>query len=170
MPTKLLSSIIISSALLISTASASAEDVPIVGTVQSKCSVFAEIDGVYGAPQPYKLSTTPADGGVLPKIRFDTSQAGYYIARVTTPTGFSSSPSLSDSVAWTGSTTVDTVSDASMSGYEAAKLEYNSTTEYDLTVAGSVWISATSTATYGVDTSFPAGQYSAIITAECIAK
>ena len=149
---------------------ASAEDVPITGTVESKCSVYTEVDGVYGSPQPYKLSTTPADGGVLPTMRFDTSQAGYYLARITTPTSFSSSPSLPDSVAWTGSTTVATVSDTGMSGYEAAKVEYGSTTEYDLTVAGSVWITASSTATYGIDTSFPAGNYTAIITAECIAK
>ena len=147
-----------------------AEDVPISGTVESKCSVYTEVDGVYGSPQPYKLSTTPADGGVLPTMRFDTSQAGYYKAKITTPTSFSTSPSLTDTVAWTGSTTVATVSDTDMSGYEAAKVEYGSSTEYDLTVAGSVWITASSTATYGVDTSFPAGNYTAIIVAECIAK
>ena len=156
--------------LLASAACANAEDVPITGTVESKCSVFTEVDGVYGSPQPYKLSTTPADGGQLPVIRFDTSQAGYYIAKITTPTSFSSSPPLPDSVTWTGSTTVATVSDTNMNGYQAAKVTYNSTTEYSLTVAGSVWITASSTATYGVDTSFPAGTYTAIITAECIAK
>jgi hypothetical protein len=147
-----------------------AEDVPISGTVQSKCSVYTETQGVYGSPYPYQLSTAASDGGVLPKIRVDTSAAGYYLARITTPDSFSSSPSLPDSVAWTGSSTVDSVGDSNMSVYETNKVVYDNVTEYDLTVAGSVWITASSTATYGVDTSFPAGNYTAIVTAECIAK
>lgn len=161
---------LILSALLGTVSAVSAENVPITGTVESKCSVTTEVDGVYGTPQPYKLSTTPSDGGVLPKIRFDTSQASYYLARITTPTSFSSSPSLSDNVEWTGSTSVESMSSTDMSGYEAAKVTYGNTTDYDLTVAGSVWINVSSTATYGVDTSMPQGEYTAIVVAECIAQ
>lgn len=158
------------SAILGAASAVSAENVPITGTVESKCSVVTEIQGVYGTPNPYKLSTTPSDGGVLPKIRFDTTQAGYYLARITTPTSFSSSPTLSDTVVWTGSTTVESMSSSDMSGYQGAKVTSGNTTDYNLTVAGSVWINVSSTAVYGVDTSMPAGEYTAIVVAECIAK
>ena len=49
----------------------SAADTPISGTVESKCSIFTDIQGVYGNPNPYELSTTPADGGKQPIIRYD---------------------------------------------------------------------------------------------------
>jgi len=153
-----------------STAAAYAVDTPITGTVQSKCTIITETTGVYGQPTPDKLSTAPADGGVQPIIRVDVSQAGYYTARISTPTSFSSSPALNDTVAWTGTTTVSSVSDPLMSDYETTKVTYSNVTEFDLTVAGSTWFTSTSTATYGQDKSLPGGTYSAIVIAECIAK
>tara|TARA_R110002124_G_scaffold89966_1_gene229828 strand:+ start:1950 stop:2123 length:174 start_codon:yes stop_codon:yes gene_type:complete len=57
-----------------------------------------------------------------------------------------------------------------MAGYEAAKITYGSTTQYDLTVAGSTWFSSEATASYGGTKSFPGGSYTAIVLAECIAK
>jgi hypothetical protein len=147
-----------------------AENVPIAGNVESRCLITTSNAGVYGNPLPQKLSTAVADGGVLPIVRYDISLAGAYKAKVTTPTSFSSSPALSDSVAWTGSTILGTTSDAGMSGYEAAKVVYDASTEFDLTVAGSTWFKSTSTATYGYDKSFPGGTYTAVVVAECIAK
>lgn len=147
-----------------------ATEVPIVGNVQSKCSIYTDTAGVYGSPLPSKLSTAPADGGVHPIIRVDVSQAGYYIARIATPISFSSSPGLNDVVNFTGTTIVKQVTDPQMSAYETNKVTYNNVTEFDLTVAGTVWFQSTSTAEYGVDKSFPGGTYRAVILAECIAK
>ena len=101
------------------------------------------------------LSTTPADGGVLPVIRFDVALANYYTANITHPSSFSSSPSLTDNVTWTGSTSVTNTSDAGMSGYDAAKVVYDNTTVFDLTVAGSTWFSTASSATYAASKPFP---------------
>ena len=111
--------------LLMSASSALAVDSPIQGQVQSKCSVWTETAGVYGHPLPYKLTTTPADGGVKASIRIDVAQADYYKAKFTHPNSFSSSPTLNDSVAWTGSTKVGQVSVSGMAAYEAAKVTYN---------------------------------------------
>lgn len=147
-----------------------AADTPIVGNVQTRCLITTDTNGVFGNPLPSKLSTASADGGVVPVVRYDVTLADAYLAKVTTPTGFSTSPSLSDSVTWTGSTTVSKTSDAAMSGYEAAKVTYGSTTQFDLTKAGSTWFSSTATAVYGVSKSFPGGSYTAIVLAECIAK
>jgi hypothetical protein len=147
-----------------------AEEAPIVGTVQSKCSIYTTTSGVYGSPTPSKLSTLPTDGGIQPIIRFDVAQAGYYIAKITTPGSFSSSPALNDAVNFTGSTSVSQVSDPLMSAYETDKVTYNNVTEFDLTVAGSVWFKSTSTVEYGADKSFPSGTYRAVVQAECIAK
>jgi hypothetical protein len=147
-----------------------AEDVPIVGNVQAKCSIFTDTAGVYGNPTPNELSTDSADGGVAPIIRYDVAQADYYTARIRYPNSFSSAPTLTDSVTWTGSTTVSATSDTGMAGYEAAKVEFDNATEYDLTVAGTTWFSVTSNATYGFNSAFPAGQYTAIVEAECIAN
>jgi hypothetical protein len=147
---------------------AHAQNAVITGTVQSKCSIFTEIQGVYGNPTPNELSTLPADGGVNPVIRFDVAAASYYTGRISYPTAFSSSPSLADSVAWTGDVTVAQVSDPNMAGYESAKVQYNNVTEYDLTVAGSTWFTVDSAATYGFNSSFPAGTYTSIVVAECI--
>jgi len=147
-----------------------AEDTPIVGNVQTRCLITTDTNGVFGNPLPSKLSTASADGGVVPVIRYDVTLADAYHAKVTTPTAFSSSPSLSDSVTWTGTTAVSKTSDAGMSGYEAAKVTYGSTTQFDLTIAGSTWFSSEATAVYGVSKSFPGGSYTAIVLAECIAK
>lgn len=147
-----------------------ANDSPITGTVESKCSVYTTTEGVYGNPNPSTLSTSAADGGVEAIIRMDVASGDYYVGRITHPNQFSSSPSLSDSVTWTGDVTVSQVSDPLMSGYDTDKVTYNNVHEYDLTVAGSTWFKVSSTATYGVGKSLPAGTYTAIATAECIAK
>jgi len=157
-------------ALLMSATSAMAVDSPISGVVEPKCSVWTETSGVYGHPLPYKLTTTPADGGVKASIRIDVAQADYYKAKFTHPNSFSSSPTLNDSVAWTGSTKVGQVSVSGMSAYEAAKVTYNNVTEFNLTLAGSTWFTVESTAQYGSTKSLPAGNYTALIKAECIAK
>ena len=147
-----------------------ADDFPIVGNVQSKCVINSDTAGVYGNPTADKLSTTASDGGVEPVIRYDVSLADAYLAKITHPTNFSTSPSLSDSVTWTGSTSVKEVSDASMSAYDTNKVEYDATTEFDLTVAGTTWFKVSSTASYGYGKALPGGTYRAIVQAECIAK
>ena len=147
-----------------------AEETPISGLVQTRCLITTDTNGVYGNPLPSKLSTASADGGVVPIVRYDVTLADSYLAKITTPTTFSTSPTLSDSVTWTGTTAVSKTSDAGMSGYEAAKVTYGSTTQFDLTIAGSTWFSSESTAIYGVSKSFVGGSYTAIVLAECIAK
>jgi len=147
-----------------------AEETPISGLVQTRCLITTDTNGVYGNPLPSKLSTASADGGVVPIVRYDVTLADSYLAKITTPTTFSTSPTLSDSVTWTGTTAVSKTSDAGMSGYEAAKVTYGSTTQFDLTIAGSTWFSSESTAVYGVSKSFVGGNYTAIVLAECIAK
>jgi len=146
-----------------------ANDTPITGNVSSKCSIFTDTPGVYGNPTPDELSTLPADGGVTPIIRIDVSIADYYTAKISWPNSFTTAPSLSDSVTWDGEVEVHNTSDAGMSGYEAAKVEYENHTEYELSVAGSTWFSIMSEAKYGVDKSLPGGEYKASVVAECIA-
>ena len=143
---------------------------PITGNVEAKCVIQTTKDGVYGNPIASKLSTTPADGGVLPVIRFDVSIADSYTANITHPTSFSSSPSLTDTVAWTGSTSVTQTSVAGMSAYEAAKTVVGNTTNFNLTLAGSTWFSTASSATYGSAKPLPGGTYTAVVQASCIAK
>jgi len=149
--------------------SAIAQEVPITGNVESKCIVQTDTLGVYGNPTPSTLTTASTSGGVTPIIRFDVIQASFYKARITTPNGFSESPVLNDVVTWTGDVAVGEVSDANMSAYSTSKVEYDNTTEIDLTVAGSTWFNITSTADYGYDTALPAGTYRAVVSAECIA-
>jgi hypothetical protein len=149
---------------------AMAEGVQIEGTVQAKCVIRTDRNGIYGNPIASKLSTTPADGGVTPIVRYDVALAGYYIARITHPTSFSTSPTLTDTVAWEGGSSVSSVSAAGMSAYDAAKVEYDATTEFDLTVAGTTWFKVDSEADYGYDKAFPAGTYRSVIQADCIAK
>ena len=161
-------SITFMSAILMAT-SAFAVDSPITGNVSSKCSIHTDVPGVYGNPTPDELSNLAADGGVLPVIRYDVTIADYYIAKISWPNSFSSSPSLSDSITWDGEVTVSSTSDAGMAGYEAAKVEYDNYTEYDLTVAGSTWFTVESEAKYGVGKSLPGGEYKANVVAECIA-
>ena len=148
---------------------ASSEDIPITGIVSSRCVVYTEVPGVYGNPTPGVLSTAAVDGGVQPVVRYDVVQSGYYKAVITTPNSFSSGPSLTDTVTWTGSVDVSKVSDAAMSAYSTNKRIYNNTTEINLSVAGSVWFKADSSATYGYNKAFPAGTYRSIVTASCIA-
>ena len=156
-------------AALAATAAAGA-DSPIYGTVESKCSIYTDITGVYAQPTPDELTTVPADGGVMPKIRYDVAQADYYTAKITWPNSFTSSPALSDAVNWDGEVEVAEVTDTLMSAYDTNKLEYNNVTEFDLTVAGTVWFKVTSVANYGYGKAFPAGNYQANVTAECIAQ
>jgi hypothetical protein len=160
---------IYAAALLLSV-SASAEEAIIEGNVESKCIINTDVNGVYGNPTPNKLSTLTADGGVASTIRYDVALADYYLARITTPTSFSTSPSLNDVVYWDGSTAVGEVSDSTMAAYDTDKVTYEATTEFDLTVAGSTWFNVTSVAEYGYDRAFPGGTYRAIVQAECIAK
>lgn len=160
---------LILASLLVLPMFASSEDIPITGIVTSRCVIYTETPGVYGNPSPSILSTAAVDGGVQPIVRYDVVQAGFYKAIITTPNSFSSSPTLSDTVKWTGSVDVSRVTDAAMSAYSTSKREYNNTTEVDLTVAGSVWFKADSKAEYGYNKAFPAGTYRAIVTASCIA-
>lgn len=165
----MLKSIFTMSTIVMSTA-AFAADTPIVGNVESKCSIYTDTAGVYGNPNPDELSTLPADGGVQPIIRYDVSIADYYTAKISWPNSFTSSPSLTDSLSWDGEVEVSSTSDVGMAGYEAAKVEYDNHTEYDLTVAGSTWFKVTSNVTYGVDKSLPGGEYKANVTAVCVAN
>lgn len=160
---------IIAASILLASA-ASAEETIIEGNVQSKCIINTDVGGVYGNPSPDKLSTLGTDGGVKPVIRFDVAIANYYLARIITPTSFSTSPSLTDVVNWTGSVATGEVSDAGMSAYDAAKVTYDATSEFDLTIAGSTWFDVTSTAEYGYGRAFPGGTYRAVVQAECIAQ
>lgn len=158
-------------AVATSTSFAAAETVPINGTVQSRCIIQTDTPGVYGNPNAYTLTTNPADGGELAVVRFDVSLADAYYAVITAPTEFSSSPSLPDVVTWTGDTQVKTVSDASgMGQYESSKIETGMTDKYTLTATGSTWFETSSTATLGGNRAFPGGNYTALVTAECIAK
>ena len=150
-------------------ASAFAEEIPISGTVESKCIVTQDTAGVYGNSSPESLSTASADGGVHPVVRYDVIQADYYMAKISHPTSFTESPALNDTVTWTGTTSVDQVSDASMSAYDTSKVEYDNVTEVDLSIQGSTWFKIESDADYGYGKAFPGGQYQAVVSAECIA-
>lgn len=161
---------LILTALLVLGLTAQANETPIRGSVSSKCVINTDVPGVYGNPVPNLLSTFPVDGGVAPIIRYDVIQAGFYKAMITTPSSFTSSPALNDVVNWTGAVTVSRVTDAAMSAYTTNKRVYNNTTEIDLTVPGTVWFSASSKANYGFEKSFPAGEYRAVVLAECIAR
>ena len=144
----------------------------ITGQVQSRCTVATDTVGYYGNPNAYTLNTTPADGGQKPIVRFDTSLANAYYAQISYPTSFSSSPSLSDNVAWTGGVTVTQTSSTDMSGYQAASTTTGAMRQYALTVAGTTWFEVTSEATYGGgnNTAFPGGSYTAVVVAQCIAQ
>jgi hypothetical protein len=150
---------------------AQAEEVPINGTVQSKCIIQTDSAGVFGNPNAYTLTTAPADGGQLAIVRFDVTLADAYYAEITAPSEFSSSPALPDVPTFTGDTEVSAVSDATnMGDYETNKVEYGMTDKYDLTATGSTWFKTSSVATMGGDKAFPGGDYTALVTAECIAK
>ena len=157
--------------LFASTTFALAENVPIEGTVQSRCVIQTDTAGVFGNPNAYTLTTTPSDGGAPAVVRFDVTLAGAYYAHITAPSQFSSSPSLPDVVNWTGDTEVETVSDATgMGSYETNKVEQGMKDIYELTATGSTWFKTSSTATMGGNKAFPGGNYTALVVAECIAK
>lgn len=148
----------------------SAAEIQITGNVASKCSIFTTKEGVYGSPMSHALSTAPADGGVQPILRVDVATGGNYIAKITTPSGFTTSPALNEQETWTGDVTVDQVSDPSMSAYDTTKTRYDNTHEYDLTTAGSTWFKVDSAMEYGENKPLPGGTYVAMVVAECIAK
>lgn len=147
-----------------------AEEFPIVGNVESKCTIYSDTAGVYGNPTPDELSTAAVDGGIQPIVRYDVAVADYYTAKISYPTEFSTSPNLTDALNWTGDVEVSATSSTDMSGYEAAKVQYDSVTEFDLTAAGSTWFKISSSVTYGYGKSLPGGEYRALVTAECIAN
>lgn len=147
-----------------------AANTPIQGTVESKCVIQTDTTGVYGNPSPSVLSTDPTAGGVNPIVRYDILAADHYKAVISYPNTFSSSPELADVTNWSGDIKVGQTSNALMSGFETNKVSYNNTVEFDLTVAGSVWFNIDSAADYGYDKSFPAGDYTAMVVAECIAQ
>jgi hypothetical protein len=148
---------------------AQAADVPIIGNVESKCVVTIDKQGVYGNPSASILSTDAVDGGVEPVVRFDVVLADAYKAVISHPISFSQSPALNDTVTWTGSTSVEAVSDAGMSAYDTDKIEYDNTTEVDLSIAGSTWFKVSSEADYGYSKALPGGTYTSIVEANCIA-
>lgn len=159
-------------AMAITSASwANAEETPINGTVQSRCIIQTDTSGTYANPNAYTLTTSSNDGGEDARIRVDVTLADAYYVEITPPTEFSSSPNLPDTVTWTGDTQVDAMSDSTgMGSYETNKLELGMSDRYDLTATGSTWFETSSTATMGGQKAFPGGNYTALVTAECIAQ
>jgi len=169
MYSKLITGVIV--AMAASVTFAQAEEIPINGTVQSRCIIQTDTAGVFGNPNAYTLDTDPTQGGQLAVTRVDTTLAGAYYVEITAPSQFSSAPALPDVPVWTGDTEVKTVSDATgMGSYETNKVQFGYTDKYELTAAGSVWFKTTSKAVMGGNKAFPGGNYTALITAECIAK
>lgn len=157
--------------MLTSTSYALAETAPINGTVQSRCIIQTDVSGTYGNPNAYTLTTNPSDGGEPAVIRFDVTLADAYYAEITAPTAFTSSPSLPDYPTFSGNTEVKAVSDATgMGSYETNKVEQGMMDRYDLTATGSTWFKTSSEVTMGGNKSFPGGNYTALVVAECIAK
>ncbi len=146
--------------------------IDIEGSVESRCTIADVTAGKWGNPNAYTLTTAPSSNGVVPVIRADTTLADAYYLRVSYPTSFSSSPSLSDNVTWTGTVGVKATGASGMSGYQGASTTSNNgaTRQYALSVAGSVWIEATSVAVYGGNRAFPGGTYKAVVVAECVAQ
>ena len=146
----------------------------ISGTVESRCTVNTDTSGYYGNPNAYTLTTLPASAGQVPVIRIDTSLANAYKAQISYPTSFSSSPSLGDTVVWTGTVAVDQTSSSDMSGYQAASTtaDGGAMRIYPLSIAGATWFDIASSAAYGGgnNTAFPGGSYTAVVVAECVAQ
>ena len=149
-----------------------AENIDVTGTVQSRCTVNVDTPGIYGNPNAYTLTTLPASAGQEPIVRFDVTLANAYHAQVSYPTAFTSSPSLTDTVAWTGTVAVAQMSTSDQSGYQAASTTSGSMRQYALAHAGTLWVKATSIATYGGGQAkaFPGGAYKAVVLAQCIAQ
>lgn len=161
---------LLTTALAVLALPALAEEAVIIGNVESKCVINTDINGVFGNPVAGTLSTLPADGGVMPIIRYDVALGDAYTAKITAPNDFSTSPTLTDNVVWTADVEVNEVSDAAMSDYDTNKIQYEYTTEFDLHTAGTTWFKVTSKAEYGFGRAWPGGQYRAIVLAECIAN
>lgn len=144
----------------------------ISGQVESRCEVVTDIPGYYGNPSAFLLTTLPASNGQVPQIRITNTLANAYKAIVSYPTSFSSSPSLSNSVAWSGAVAIASASSSDMSGYQAASTVTNNGAmrTYNLTHAGTIYVTVTSTATYGGNKAFPGGQYVAVAEASCVAQ
>ena len=144
------------------------------GNVESRCTVNTDTAGYYGNPNAYTLTTLPASNGQVPIVRIDTSLADAYKAQISYPTSFSSSPSLGDTVVWTGAVAVEQTSSTDMSGYQAASTtaDGGAMRIYPLSIAGAAWFSVSSVATYGggQQKAFPGGSYTAVVVAECIAQ
>ena len=140
------------------------------GNVASKCSVFTANAGVYGTPTADELSTKTADGGIDAKVRYDVTLANAYKAKIGWPTSFTTSPTLTDAVNLDCETSYSSGTVTAMSGYEAAKTEYNEHTEFALTQAGSTWFTIESEVKYGTSKAFPGGEYKAMVTAICVAN
>ena len=149
-----------------------AENIDITGTVQSRCTVNTDTPGVYGNPNAHTLTTLPASAGQLPIVRVDTTLANAYNAIISYPTSFASSPSLGDTVAWTGAVAVVQTSSSDMSGYQAGSTTTGAARTYPLSIAGTTWFSVASQAAYGggQNKAFPGGSYTAHVVAECIAQ
>lgn len=148
-----------------------AEQTQIVGTVESRCIIQTDTAGIYSNPNAFTLTTDRAAGGIEPIIRFDVTLADAYYAEITAPNQFSTSPSLPDVPTWTGDTQISAVSDATTMGtYETDKIEYGMTDRYNLVATGSTWFKTSSEVTLGGNRAFPGGNYTAMVTAECIAK
>jgi hypothetical protein len=163
--------VLVTMACLSAATAAYADNPTIRGTVASKCSVYTTTQGVYGNPSPDVLSTAAAAGGVQPIVRYDVAIGDYYYGKITYPTSFTSSPTLTTSaLEWTGEVDVSQVSVPAMSAYTNDVVTYDNTYQYDLTEAGSTWFKVSSVANYGYNQAFPAGSYVANVVAECIAK
>jgi hypothetical protein len=161
---------LIASSLLLTCNAIAQSEVPITGNVASKCVITTDTPGVFGQPTTNVLSTLPADGGVTPIVRYDIIEADAYKAQISVPNTFTTSPVLNDVVNWTGSVEVNEVSNSEMAAFETNKVLWDNVTEFDLTLAGSVWFKIDAKADYGYDKSFPGGIYRASVLAECIAK
>ena len=164
--------LIITLSLLLGFTPIYAENIDITGSVESRCLIATDTAGSYGNPNSYTLNTTPADGGRKPIVRVDVSLADAYYAQISYPTAFSTSPSLTDSVAWTGGVAVVQTSVAGMSAYQAASTTTGSMRQYALTLAGTTWFEVTSAATYGggQNKAYPGGLYKSVVLAQCIAQ
>lgn len=151
---------------------AAAENIDITGNVQSRCTVNTDTPGVYGNPNAYTLTTAPASAGQKPIVRVDTTLANAYNAVISYPTSFASSPSLSDTIAWTGAVAVVQTSSSDMSGYQDGSSTTGAARTYPLSIAGTTWFEIESQATYGggQNKAFPGGSYTAHVVAECIAQ
>ena len=149
-----------------------ATSTPIQGSVEAKCAIFTTVNPKYGNPNPYTLTTLPASGGTEAILRTDVLAADYFDLLITHPNSFSSSPTLTDSIGFTGTSVVSAVGVAGMSVYETNKLVVNNTTRFRLLLAGATWYKVSSVMIYGATdtTALPAGNYTSLITATCLAR